>query len=280
AGRFGIEGVLEENLIDLGATPAEEIALLRTTPAAGSVGTCRYKLKKGQDEDFARVVDVLEADGVGFLFYIGGNDSQDTAHKVSLLARERGLNLVATGVPKTIDNDLGDPEFNLLDHAPGYGSCARYFAQYIRQANEENAGSCPADPVLVIQAMGRKIGYIPASARLADPEREMPLQIYLSEAAVPLEHLGQNVLAQLETDGRCLGVVSEGYDVGGLGASRDSFGHVQFSASQTTVAQVVTNYLNSLKFPVPGKARFQVPGTDQRNAIAYASTIDLDEAYN
>src|SRR4051794_21670802 len=223
AGRFGIEGVLKEDLIDLSASPAEEVALLRTSPAAGSIGTCRYKLKAGQDEDFARVVEVLRAHDVGFFFYIGGNDSQDTAHKVSLLAHERGLDLVATGVPKTIDNDLGDSGFELLDHSPGYGSVARYFAQYVRQANEENAGSCPADPVLVIQAMGRKIGFIPAAARLADPKREMPLQIYLSEAGVTLEELGENVVRQLQKDGRCIVVVSEGFDVGELGATRDSF---------------------------------------------------------
>lgn len=279
AGRFGIEGVLREELIDLSATPDDEIALLRTSPAAGGIGTCRYKLKPGQDEDYARVVDVLQAHGVGWFFYIGGNDSQDTAHKISALARKQGLDLVATGVPKTIDNDLGDERFTLLDHSPGYGSCARYFAQYIRQANEENAGSCPADPVLVIQAMGRKIGFIPAAARLADPRREMPLQIYLAEAGVPLERLGENVLRSLRDEGRCIVAVSEGFDAGELGVSRDSFGHAQFSASQTTVAQVVVNYLNTLTFPVTGKARGQVPGTDQRNAIAYASVVDLDEAY-
>ncbi|MFO0892079.1 MAG: diphosphate--fructose-6-phosphate 1-phosphotransferase [Isosphaeraceae bacterium] len=279
AGRFGIEGVLKEALLDLSATPAEEIALLRTSPAAGSIGTCRYKLKKNQEQDFARVVEVFRAHGVGFFFYIGGNDSQDTAHKISRLAHDSGLDLVAVGVPKTIDNDLGDPEFKLLDHSPGYGSVARYYAHYLRQANEENGGSAPADPVLVIQAMGRKIGFIPAAARLADPERKMPIQIYLTESGLTLPQLGENVLRQLESDGRCIVVVSEGFDVGDLGTIRDNFGHVQFSSSQQTVAQIVVNYLNTLKFPVPGKARGQVPGTDQRNAIAYASVIDLDEAY-
>jgi 6-phosphofructokinase 1 len=279
AGHFGIEGILKEELLDLSATSHEEIALLRTSPAAGGIGTCRYKLKKGQDQDFERVVDVFKAHDVGYFFYIGGNDSQDTAHKVSKLANESGLDLVATGVPKTIDNDLGDPEFTLLDHSPGYGSVARYYAHYIRQANEENAGSAPADPVLVIQAMGRKIGFIPAAARLADPERKLPLQIYLTESGLSLPRLGENVLRQLESHGRCIVVVSEGFDVGDLGTIRDSFGHVQFSSSQQTVAQVVVNYLNTLKFPVPGKARGQVPGTDQRNAIAYASEVDLEEAY-
>jgi len=279
AGRFGIEGVLKEELIDLSASSAEEIALLRTTPAAGAVGTCRYKLKPNQEEDFERVVEVLKAHDVGYFFYIGGNDSQDTAYKVSQRAREVGLDLVAVGVPKTIDNDLGDDQFTLIDHSPGYGSAARYFANYILQANEENAGSRTADPVLVIQAMGRKIGFIPAAARLADPERRLPLQIYMAESKLTLEQLGQNVLNQLERDGRCLVVVSEGFDVGEFGVTRDAFGHIQFSASQTTVAQVVVNYLNTLKFPVTGKARGQVPGTDQRNAIAYASAVDLDEAY-
>jgi 6-phosphofructokinase 1 len=279
AGRFGIEGILKEELLDLSATSEEEVALLRTSPAAGSIGTCRYKLKKGQDEDFERVVAVFKAHNVGYFFYIGGNDSQDTAQKVSKLAQDSGLDLVATGVPKTIDNDLGDPEFTLLDHSPGYGSVARYYAHYVRQANEENAGSSPADPVLVIQAMGRKIGYIPAAARLADPERRLPIQIYLTESGLTLPKLGTNVLRQLESDGRCIVVVSEGFDVGDLGTIRDNFGHVQFSSSQQTVAQIVVNYLNTLRFPVPGKARGQVPGTDQRNAIAYASVVDLEEAY-
>jgi 6-phosphofructokinase 1 len=279
AGRFGIEGVLKEELIDLSATPDDEIALLRTTPAAGSIGTCRYKLKPDQTEDYERVIAVFKAHDIGTFFYIGGNDSQDTAHKVASIASEKGLDLVAVGVPKTIDNDLGDPEFTLLDHSPGYGSVARYMAHYVAQANQENAGSCPADPVLVIQAMGRKIGYIPAAARLADPHRKLPLQIYLAEAGLTLELLGENVIKQLKSDGRCIVVVSEGFDIGEFGAVRDSFGHVQFSASQTSVAQVIVNYLNSLKFPVPGKARGQVPGTDWRNAIAYASTVDLDEAY-
>ena len=120
--------------------PRRRVALLRTSPAAGGIGTCRYKLKKGQDLDFERVVEVLRAHDIGYFFDIGGNDSQDTAHKLSKLAHERGLDLVATGVPKTIDNDLGDPEFSLLDHSPGYGSVARYYAHYIRQANEENSG--------------------------------------------------------------------------------------------------------------------------------------------
>ena len=105
------------------------------------------------------MVEVFRAQNIGYFFYIGGNDSMDTATR-SRSWRRRGLDLVATGVPKTIDNDVGDPEFKLVDHTPGYGSMARYWALNVQGANEENAGSSPADPVLVIQAMGRKIGFI------------------------------------------------------------------------------------------------------------------------
>jgi 6-phosphofructokinase 1 len=279
AGWHGIEGVLKEELLNLSAQDDEEIALLRYTPAAGSIGTCRYKLKKNQQEDFERVIDVMKAHDIGYFFYNGGNDSMDTAHKVSVIAHERGLDLIAVGVPKTIDNDVGDSEFKLIDHTPGYGSVARYWMGIVQNANEENAGSCPADPVLVLQAMGRKIGYIPAAARLADPKREMPLQIYLAESGITTDEMCDNVNDQLKKDGRCIIVVSEGFEVGDIGATKDSFGHTQFSASKTTVAQQVVTMLNERGLPVPGAARGQVSGTDQRDTCLYASIPDLDEAY-
>jgi len=277
--RHGVEGILKEELIDLSAQPAEEVALLRFTPVAGSIGTCRYKLKPSNQEDFDRVIEVFRAHEVGYFLYIGGNDSMDTAHKVAQLANERGLDLVAVGVPKTIDNDVGDNEFRLIDHTPGYGSTAKYWLHMVQNANEENAGSAPADPVLVMQAMGRKIGFIPAAARLADPDREMPLQIYLAERPCPLEQLADQVNDQLRRSGRCLLVVSEGFDVGSLGEVKDAFGHTSFSSSQMTVAQVVVNYLNRVGLAAKGLARGNVAGTDQRHSMAYASTVDLDEAY-
>ncbi|MBN2025078.1 MAG: diphosphate--fructose-6-phosphate 1-phosphotransferase [Pirellulales bacterium] len=277
--RHGIEGVLKEELLDLSAQDEQEVALLRYTPSAGSIGTCRYKLKSGQDEDFERVIEVLKAHEVGYFLYNGGNDSMDTANKIALLAHERGLDLVGAGVPKTIDNDVGDSQFKLIDHTPGYGSTAKYWMHMVQAANEENAGSCPADPVLVMQAMGRKIGFIPAAARLADPKHEMPLQIYLAESPCTLEQLADQVNDQLRRDGRCIVVISEGFNVGDLGEVKDSFGHVSFSASQITVGQIVVNYLNKVGLAAKGAARGNVSGTDQRHAIAYASTVDLDEAY-
>ena len=203
----------------------------------------------------------------------------DTANKVAALGQERGLDLIGIGVPKTIDNDVGDSDFKLIDHTPGYGSCAKYWMHMVQNANEENMGSSPADPVLVLQAMGRKIGFIPAAARLADPNREMPLQIYLAERRVTLEQVADNVNDQLKRDGRAMLVVSEGLDVGDLGEVKDSFGHTSFGASQLTVAQLIVNYLNSKGLAAKGAARCNVSGTDQRNSIGYASVVDLDEAY-
>jgi 6-phosphofructokinase 1 len=279
AGYHGIEGVLTEEMLNLSAQPEEEIALLSTTPAAGAIGTCRYKLKAHQQKDFERIVEVFKAHAVGYFFYNGGNDSMDTAHKVAQMAADRGLDLVAVGVPKTIDNDVGDAEFKLIDHTPGYGSVARYWALNVQTANEENAGSCPADPVLVMQAMGRKIGFIPAAARLADPNRELPLLIAMKESNMTLPELADAVNDMLRERGRCLLVVSEGFPVGDLGALKDSFGHTQFSSSKMTVERSVVNYLNETGLAARGAARGNVPGTDQRHSMIYASTVDMEEAY-
>ncbi|MEA2037725.1 MAG: diphosphate--fructose-6-phosphate 1-phosphotransferase [Nanoarchaeota archaeon] len=283
AGWHGIEGVLKEKLINLSKQNKTQIELLRTTPAAGAIGTCRYKLKPEQEEDLERVVDVLKAHNVGYFFYAGGNDSMDTANRVAELAQNRGLDLVAVGVAKTIDNDVGgglNPDgqtFSLIDHTPGYGSTARYWAWKVAQWNQENMGSSPSDPVLVGQAMGRKIGFIPAAARLGDTNRELPLIIAMAESGVGIEELYQKVHDTVVERGRALVIVSEGYDVGNLGAAKDTFGHSQFSTG-TPAAEIVTAYINGKGLPVPGNARFQVMGTDQRNDHTYISSVDLQEA--
>jgi 6-phosphofructokinase 1 len=275
----GVEGILQEQLIDMGGQDASEIARLRNTPSAGAIGTCRYKLHPEQTEDFNRIVDVCLAHEVGYFFYIGGNDSMDTANKVALLARQRGVDLCATGVPKTIDNDVGDSEFRLIDHTPGYGSAARYWAFVTQILNEENRGMSPSECVLVIQAMGRKAGFIPAASRLADPERTIPLQIYMAESHHTLESLADNVNDELKRSGRCIVVVSEGFDVGSLGEAHDGFGHVEYGASRSTAAQVVTNYLNGVHLAARGSASSQVPGVLQRSSSIFASAVDTEEAY-
>ena len=275
----GVEGILNEQLIDLSALPAQEIELLRYTPSAGAIGTCRYKLLPDQGEDFQRIIDVCRAHNIGYFFYIGGNDSMDTAHKLSDLAHAQDLDLTVAGIPKTIDNDVGDQQFKLIDHTPGYGSAARYWASIIQDVNEENRGMSPSECVCVLQAMGRTSGFLPAAARLADPDREMPLQIYMAESGHTLESLAHNVNRQLQLDSRCIVVVSEGFDVGSLGEAHDGFGHIEYGASQMAAAQVVSNYLNEQGLSVRGQSSWQMPGVLQRSTGIYASMVDIEEAY-
>lgn len=275
----GVEGILKEELLNLSVQDKEEISLLRTTPASGAIGTCRYKIKKNQKEDFNRIIDVFKSHNIKYFFYIGGNDSMDTANKISQLANKKGIELVAIGVAKTIDNDVGDSHFKLVDHTPGYGSVAKYWASIIQNINEENRGSYPSDPVIVLQVMGRKIGFIPAAARLGDPDRAMPLQIYMPESDLGLGELTDNVNDCLLKHKRVMVVISEGFDVGRLGRLKDSYGHTQYSSSVLTAQQIVVNHLNNVGIKTTGSVRGQTPGTDQRDTMVYASTVDMDEAY-
>ncbi len=274
----GVVGLLREQLLDLSTQNPEEISLLRTTPAAGAIGTARYKLQSA--EDLARAVEVFRAHGVGYFFGIGGNDTQGVCLKLKQTAAATGYDLKVVGVPKTIDNDLGDPELEKVDHTPGFGSVARYWAWTLQCLEEENRGSAPADPVLVVQAMGRRVGFVPAAARLSDPHRETPLLILLAESAITLEEITDRVADTVRRNGRAVVVISEGLSLADLGERRDAFGHASFSSSRTTAADLLVNHLNDVGLPVGGLARGQVPGTEQRNAMLHASPVDLDEAYH
>ena len=297
--RMGILGVLNEELLDISAQDPKQIALLKETPSAGTIGSCRYKIRS--NDDLERCVEVFNKHNVGYFFYCGGGDSMDTADKINKLAQQNNQELICTGIPKTIDNDVGghlqsDGTFSICDHDPGYGSVARNTAINILEANEENKASWTSDPVLVIGVMGRKIGFIPASARLADPERKMPLLIILPEALskddwhANLAFITNEVNKKLSDYGRCIVVISKGAPVGDLEVLRDSFGHVEFSASGKTVEQVLINYLNGIdrkdkrgraqsRLAVKGIARSERPGTRQRREIAYISEVDQEEAY-
>ncbi len=279
AGYHGIEGVLNEELIDLSAQDPRELALLKTTPSAGAVGTCRYKLADEGSEDFQRILDVFRAHEIGYFYYIGGNDSMDTADKVARLAREQGYPLVVTGIPKTIDNDVGDSEFKLLDHTPGYGSCARYWAYLMQNADEENRAIYPSECVSVYQAMGRKAGFITAAARLGDPNREMPLLMFFAETNFNLEQLAERVNQKLKEAKRCIVVVNEGFDIGDTAARHDGFGHIEYGASGTTAMQAVVTYLNNQKLAARGQATGQIPGVMQRSCSLFISETDVTEAY-
>ncbi|MCL5674433.1 MAG: diphosphate--fructose-6-phosphate 1-phosphotransferase [Candidatus Omnitrophica bacterium] len=298
--KMGILGVLKEELLDISVQDRKQIALLSNTPSAGVFGSCRYKIKS--NEDMERILEVFEKQNVGYFFYCGGNDSMDTADKINKLAKEKSLDLICTGIAKTIDNDVGgqlqeDGTFAICDHDPGYGSTARSTTINILEANEEIKASCSFSPVLVIGVMGRKIGFIAASARLADPGRNMPLLIILPEAfnkytpEENLQYITQKVNEKILECGKCIVVISEGVNLGDLNVLKDSFGHVEFGGSGTGVEQIFGNYLNGMdrkdengraqsRLAIRGFARWERPGTKQRRDYFTISGIDLKEAYN
>jgi 6-phosphofructokinase 1 len=293
--KMGILGVLNENLLDISIQSKKQISLLLDTPSAGVLGSCRYKIRN--DLDLERVVEVFKKHDIGYFFYCGGGDSMDTANKISVLAEEKCFDLIATGIPKTIDNDVGgklkaDGTFDICDHDPGYGSVARNTAINVIEANHENMASHTSDPVLVITVMGREIGFIAASARLADPERKIPLLIIMPESmskkdsAANLKFIERKVNEKLSACGRCIVVISEGVNLGDLGAVKDNFGHIEYGSTATSAGQLLINYLNGLdrkdgktRLVVKSYARCEVPGTRQRREAAYVSGVDLIESY-
>jgi len=279
AGWHGVEGILQEELIDISAQPQKEIDLLATTPAAGAIGTCRYKLSEDRAEDFERVIEVFKAHNIGYFFYNGGNDSMDTANKVSLLAKERNLDLTVAGIPKTVDNDLGDQEMTYCDHTPGYGSIARHWANIIQNANEENMGCCTHNPIIVMEAMGRGTGFIPAAVRLGDPNREMPLLIVMPEKNISLEEIADTVSDKLKQRGRCIVVINAGQEFEPYGG-KDAFGHPDgLTVSGRSQGLVVTQYLNSKKLSKYGPAFGCAFSLEQRMASVLASKVDREEAF-
>src|SRR5476651_1604277 len=139
----GVLGLLQEDLVDLAAESQQQIRALRHTPGA-ALGTCRYKLKK--QADFDRVLEVFKAHNIRYFFYIGGNDSQDTADKISKLAQAQGYELRVIGVPKTIDNDLPN-----TDHTPGYASSIKYLATTVRELACDNEAMGQGDLVSIFE---------------------------------------------------------------------------------------------------------------------------------
>ena len=272
-GLNGVLGILNEQLIDLAAESQQNIRGLRFTPGA-ALGTCRYKLKK--QADFDRVLEVFEAHNIRYFFYAGGNDSQDTADKISKLAQERGYALRVIGIPKTIDNDLVT-----TDHTPGYGSVIKYIATSVKEIAADNAGMGQHDLVQIIEVMGRSAGWIAAGAALAkrrDEPSAAPHLIYLPEVAFSPEKFISDVQHVLQKEKYCVVVVGEGLvdedgnHVSTDSASADAFGHSQLGGAG--------EYLRGLaEEALQVKARSVKLGMAQRAAVHCSSQTDNDEAY-
>ena len=269
----GVLGILQEDLIDLASESQQQIRALRHTPGA-ALGTCRYKLKKQQD--FERVLEVFKAHNIRYFFYIGGNDSQDTADKISKLAQQQGYELRVIGVPKTIDNDLPG-----TDHCPGYASAIKYLATSVRELACDNEAMGQGDLVSIVEVMGRSAGWLAAGTALAkrrDHPHDPPHLIYLPEIPFDQAKCIEDIKRTLKREKFCQIVVAEGLvDSDGnyvaADAATDAFGHAQLGGAGDALAEIIGSNL-------PGvKVRVAKPGLLQRCAAHAASKTDADEAY-
>ena len=273
-GLNGVLGILQENLIDLAEESQQAIRGLRYTPAS-ALGTCRYKLRK--EADFQRVVDVFKAHNIRYFFYIGGNDSQDTANKISKLAASTGWEMRVIGIPKTVDNDLV-----VTDHTPGYGSVIKNIATTVREVACDGRSMGQHDLVYILEVMGRSAGWIAAGATLAkrrDHPEDPPHLIYLPEVAFDTNKFLDDVAEVLKREKYCLIVVGEGLvDAEGnylatASGAQDSFGHAQLGGAGDFLKGLIDQHFDGLK------TRSFRPGHTQRAAATTASQADNDEAY-
>ena len=275
AGRNGIIGALTEDLIDTSLESDDAIAGLRYTPA-GAFGSCRYKLK-GLDEnqaEYERLLEVFEAHDIGYFFYNGGGDSQDTTNKIAQLAELRGYPLRCIGIPKTVDNDLP-----ITDNCPGFGSVAKYVAVSIREAGYDVASmSKTSTKVFVLEVMGRHAGWIAAAGGLAQEQPgDAPHLILFPEITFNESEFIQRVDACVTKYGYCAIVVSEGLRTAdgefvadsGL---RDAFGHAQLGGVAPVIAALIKQRLG-LKY------HWAVADYLQRAARHIASKTDVEQAY-
>ncbi len=275
AGRNGILGAINEELIDTQKEKTKAIAALRHTPS-GAFGSCRYKLTDvdGNLAEFQRIIDVFKAHNIGYFFYNGGGDSQDTAHKVAQVSEQMGYPLTCIGIPKTVDNDLP-----ITDCSPGFGSVAKYVATSIREAGFDVASMCATSTkVFVLEVMGRHAGWIAAASGLAAEEPgEAPHIILFPERGFEPEKFYARVKKHVKAHGHCAIVVSEGLK-NKQGrflteqSTRDAFGHAQLGG----VAPAITGLI---KEKLGYKCHWAVADYLQRAARHIASKTDVDQAY-
>ena len=263
AGRNGIIGALVEDMIDTNKESARTIAGLRHTPG-GAFGSARYKLK-GIDEnrlEYERLIEVFRAHDIGYFFYNGGNDSMDTAHKVSLISKRMGYPVQCLGVPKTVDNDLP-----VTDNCPGFGSVAKYVAVSTREAALDVLSMAKTSTkVFVLEVMGRHAGWIAAAGGLAGSGApgEPPHLILFPEVPFDQRAFLKKVRESVEKYDYCVIVVSEG------AAWKD--GRFLAEAGTTVVAQMVRDELGY-------KYHYEVADCLQRSARHIASETDVKQAY-
>jgi 6-phosphofructokinase 1 len=275
AGKDGIIGILNEQLIDTSKERKADIAALRHTPG-GAFGSCRYKLRSIEESraEYERLIEVFKAHNIGYFFYNGGGVSADTAYKVSQIGDKLGFPVQCIGIPKTIDNDLP-----ITDNCPGFGSVAKYVAVSIMEASLDVASMASSSTkVFVLEVMGRHAGWIAAAGGLAQRQKGDPPHIILFPE-VPFDEKAflAKVDSAVKTWGYCSIVVSEGVkDPSGRfladAGTRDAFGHAQLGGVAPVVANLVKSKLGY-------KYHWAVSDYLQRSARHIAAKTDVDQAY-
>lgn len=275
AGKNGIRGLLREDIIDTSIEDMIEIKKLQHTPG-GIFGSCRHKLKdpSSNKREYERLIEVFRAHDIGYFFYNGGGDSQDTTNKISQFTIDAGFPVNCIGIPKTVDNDLP-----YTDNCPGFGSVAKYVATSVREASlDVQSMSESSTKVFIMEVMGRHAGWIAASSGLAhDKNNSAPHIILLPEVPFYKAKFLKRVKDTIKKHGFCVIVVSEGArfkngefiaDAGTV----DSFGHKQLGGVAPTIAEMIKDNLG-LKY------HWAVSDYLQRAARHISSKTDLDQAY-
>ncbi len=275
AGRNGIIGALTEDMIDTNKETAATIRGLRHTPG-GAFGSARFKLKsiEANKAEYERLIEVFHAHDIGYFFYNGGNDSMDTALKVSQMSRKMGYPVTCLGVPKTVDNDLP-----VTDCCPGFGSVAKYVAVSTKEAALDVLSMAKTSTkVFILEVMGRHAGWIAAAGGLAgETHEDAPHIILFPEVPFNERAFLKRVKECVEKYEYCVIVVSEGaaYPDGRFLAeagTRDAFGHAQLGGVASVVANMVRSKLGY-------KYHYAIADYLQRSARHIASAVDVKQAY-
>lgn len=272
--QFGIEGFMEDRLLDLGALNQKERDLLKLTPSS-ALGSCRYKLK---DEDLPGIIEKMKQYDIRYLFLAGGNDTMDTVHRIEAYARSTGYEFFGIGVPKTVDNDLFG-----TDHTPGFGSAARYTALSVRQSGQLARDMQRVDRFVIHQTVGREAGWLAASSVMAKREEgDAPHLIYLPERKLNREKVLADVKDSIERYGFCSIVCGEGilWEDGtpvSASSSKDRFSNIEFGAMGGGSAALALHQLIHRETSYRGE--FQITESLSMCADDRASEVDREEAH-
>ena len=274
----GIEGFLNDQIMDI--EPLErsgELELIKTTPGS-YLGSCRYKLPEDlRDEVYPRLFEKFEQYGIGYFFYIGGNDSMDTVSKLSRYAKKTGSAIRFMGIPKTIDNDLVR-----TDHTPGFGSAAKYVASTVREIAIDASVYDNKKSVTIVEIMGRHAGWLTAASVLARKfEGDNPVLIYLPEMAFDPDKFIDDVNEALEKVPNLVVCISEGINDGkgtficelASDVGVDNFGHKMLTGSgkylENLVKEKIGVKVRSIELNVCQRcSSSMLSATDQKEAIA------------